>query len=555
MHPTSWSYITQAFGGLALFILGMRTMSEGLQKVTGERLRRLLERWTTNRLAAPLIGSGLSSLLQSASAASVLVVGFVNAGLLSLYQALGVLLGTGIGTTIVIQFIAFSVSGLALPAVALGVAFSFFSRSRRLANVGGFLLGAGLVFFGLSLMEGACLPLGESAVFAMLREQIVPTRLFAVLAGAVLTFVIQSGSAAMGIVIALAAGGALPYDAAIAMVIGEVAGASLIPLIASLGGGGTAKRAVIIYLAINSIAIALALLFFSPFIHAVQALSPALPAAGHPGELHPDIARHLANAHTIFAVASALVFLPFIGFFARSAENWLPVRRSENEARPRFIDTRVIKTPTLALTQAWIELERMGGIAATMYRELVSQFDSYNPKVAASIKEKEMVLDVLNRDMAQFLITLSREPLAPERAVEIPTMLQLVNDFEAIGDQCELIMEYLIRKKQERLHFSSAAMGELQHFASKAGELLFLAERLLKGEEGEDAESVKQEIAALEDELHKSHLKRLRSGKCHIVAGLLFADMISAFSKIAHLSDTIITQQRGLSRVSTRSSH
>jgi phosphate:Na+ symporter len=180
---TSWSYITQALGGLALFILGMRTMSEGLQKVTGERLRRLLERGTGNRLTAPLIGSCLASLLQSGSAASVLVVGFVNAGLLSLYQALGVLLGTGVGTTLVIQFIAFRITELALPAITVGVVLSFFSRSRKLSDLGGLLLGAGLVFFGLSMLEVACLPLSQSAIFAGLHEQLLSVRLTAVLLG------------------------------------------------------------------------------------------------------------------------------------------------------------------------------------------------------------------------------------------------------------------------------------------------------------------------------------------------------------------------------------
>jgi len=564
---TSWTYISEALGGLALFILGMRTMSEGLQKVTGERLRRLLEKGTGNRLTAPLIGSCLASLLQSGSAASVLVVGFVNAGLLSLYQALGVLLGTGIGTTLVIQFIAFRVSTLALPAIAVGVGLSFFSRSRRLADLGGLLLGAGLVFYGLSLLEGACLPMGENAIFAGLHEQLLSVRLMAVLLGALLTFVVQSGGATIGIVIALSAGGVLPYDAAVAMVIGEVAGAALIPLIASLGGSQTAKRAVVIYLAINAVAIVLVLAFFPFFLRAVNYFSPGeLPLL--PGgaqaltlEARPIVARHLANAHTLFTLASALIFLPLIGFFARSAETLLPTRRAESEARPRFIDTRVMKTPTIALAQAWNELARMASIASSMYRELVSQFDAFDPKLAAAIRDKEVVLDVLHRDMSQFLIALSRETLSQERAVEIPSMLQLVNDIELVGDQCEAILNYLVRKKEENLRYSNSAMAELKDLATKVGEALFCAERVLQGEKGAEGEELsalpqlKQEIAVLEEELHQSHLKRLKSGKCTIVAGLLYGDMVAAFSKIANLCFTSINHKKELLHDSPSSSH
>jgi phosphate:Na+ symporter len=558
--PSSWSYISEAFGGLALFILGMRTMSEGLQKVTGERLRRLLEKGTGNRLTAPLIGSCLASLLQSGSAASVLVVGFVNAGLLSLYQALGVLLGTGIGTTLAIQFIAFRVSALALPAITLGVGLSFFSRSRRLADLGGLLLGAGLVFFGLSILESACLPMSENAIFAGLHEQLLSVRLMAVLLGALLTFVVQSGGATIGIVIALSAGGVLPYDAAIAMVIGEVAGAALIPLIASLGGSQTAKRAVVIYLAINAVAIVLVLVFFPFFLRAVNFFSPGeLPqlsrgvsALALSAEARPVVARHLANAHTLFTLASALVFLPLIGFFARSAETLLPTRRAESEARPRFLDARVMKTPTIALAQAWNELSRMVEIAAAMYRELVSQFDAFDPKLAAAIRDKEIVLDVLHRDMSQFLIALSRETLSQERAVEIPSLLQMVNDFELVGDQCDTILNYLLRKKEENLRYSAGAMAELKALAAKVGEALSLAQQVLQGGKGAGAEEglavtqLRNEIAALELELHQSHLKRLKSGNCTVVAGLLYGDMIAAFSKIANLCFASIHHKKEL---------
>ena len=421
--------------------------------------------------------------------------------------------------------------------------------------MGGLLLGVGLVFFGLSILEQACLPLSESALFAGLHDKLLSLPLVAVLLGALLTFLVQSGSAAIGIVIALASGGVLDYDASVAMVLGEVAGAALIPLIASIGGSQAAKRAVILYLAINGVAIALALAFFAPFLRAVSLFSPgdlsSLHQGGAPQALvlatRPYIARHLANAHTIFTVASAVLFLPLIGLLARSAESLLPARRSESEPRPKYIDQRVLKTPTIALAQAWSELGRMGGIACSMHRELVSQFDDFNPKLALAMREKKLVLDVLRRDMSQFLIALSRETLSTERAVEIPIMLQLVNDIASIGDQSETVLTYLLRKKEEHLRFSNSGMDELKRFAAKVGEAIAVCEQVLLEEgEGESIPELKLEIQALQDQLHDSHLQRLKSGKCSIVGGLLYGDMIACFTKIATLSYGIAAQKRGI---------
>jgi len=200
-------------------------------------------------------------------------------------------------------------------------------------------------------------------------------------------------------------------------------------------------------------------------------------------------------------------------------------------------------------------LARMETIASSMYRELVSQFDAFNPKLAGAIREKEVVLDVLHRDMSQFLITLSRGTLSPERAVEIPVMLQMVNDIELIGDQCNSILTYLVRKKEERLRYSGVAMDELKSLAAKVGEAVSLAERALQGEEGEDLTELKLEVATLEDELRQGHLRRLKSGKCSIVAGLLYGDMIASFSKIAHLCYAIIAQKGDISHDPPDSRH
>lgn len=222
-------FLWEVLGGLGLFILGMKSMSEGLQKISGERLRRSLEKITGNRLTAALAGSCLASLLQSSSAASILVIGFVNAGLISLYQALGVLLGTGLGATIAIQFIAFRVSLFALPAIFLGVLLTLFSQKRKLVYLGNLLLGAGLVFLGLQIMEAGFSPISQNDLLKGLQNRYLSWRISAALLGACLTFLIQSSSAATGLVIAMTGSGLMAYETGTAMVVGEVLGTSSSP--------------------------------------------------------------------------------------------------------------------------------------------------------------------------------------------------------------------------------------------------------------------------------------------------------------------------------------
>jgi phosphate:Na+ symporter len=401
MTPMPLSSIWGAVGGLGLFILGMKSMSEGLQKLAGERLRRFLENITGNRFTAALMGSCLASLLQSSSAASILVIGFVNAGLISFYQALAVLLGTGIGSTIVIQFIAFKIFSFALPSIFLGVIFKFFGRKRRLVYIGNLLLGAGLVFLGLQIMENGLTPISQNALIKGLHSHFFSWRISAVLLGAFLTFLIQSSSAATGIVIALASSGLLGFEAGVAVVVGEVLGTSVITIVATINGTLAAKRTALINLVINILAVALALILFPLLLKAIAYLSPGsaeliVPATDRGASsfsqpTRPYIARHLANAHTIFSVFSAILFLPFIGFFARSAAFIMPGKKEnvDIEPRPQYIDHRVINTPPIALLQVRNEVKRMAEIAHSMFNDTVEQFFRYDAKRFSRIKQKE----------------------------------------------------------------------------------------------------------------------------------------------------------------------
>jgi phosphate:Na+ symporter len=561
------SFLWEALGGLGLFILGMKSMSEGLQKIAGERLRRSLEKITGNRLTAALMGSCLASLLQSSSAAAILVVGFVNAGLISLYQALGVLIGTGIGTTLAIQFIAFKISLLALPAIFVGVIFKFFGRKRRWVYAGELLLGAGLVFLGLQTMEAGFAPASQSAVAAVFHSSFFSWRVSAVLCGAVLTFLIQSSSAATGIVIAMAGSGLVGFQTGVAMIIGEVLGTSLIAVIATISGTLAAKRTALIYFCMNVFAVCLALLFFSVFLNIVHLVSPGqaemtVMSGGmtNPAEIiRPNIARHLANAHTIFSFFNVLLFLPFLGFFTRSAAVILPGGEGglDIEPRSKFIDQRIINTPTIAFLQARNEVKRMAEIAASMYVDLMAQFSRFDPKRSLQIRQKEETLDVLQREISAFLVTLSRQSLPKEISVEIPTMLHIINELEHIGDQSEDAAAYLQRKKEDKLYFSMAAMDELKGIAAAVKEMVTLTVGFLENPTEEMAVKVlnlKVQVEHLQEVSKNNHLKRLSSGKCTVIAGLVFGDIIACFARIAQFSVNIVESERDFLYVSTSGS-
>ena len=539
-----YASLWEALGGLGLFILGMKSMSEGLQKLAGERIRRFLERLAGTRLSSAFVGSCLSASLQSSSAAAILIIGFINAGLISLYQALGVMLGTGIGTTLAVQFIAFKISIVSYPLVFVGALFKFFFRRRRWVYAGEILLGAGLVFLGLQIMEVGFSPLTERAIGAGMLGGYYPSHIVAILLGALFSFMLQSGSAAVGIVIALTGSGLVKYDFAFHMVVGEVLGTTLIASIATISGTLTAKRTVLIYLFINIAAISLVLIFPGLFQQLVHVITPGI--TGNAATASPaTVARMLANSHTVFSVLCIVLFLPLLGFFVRSARVILPGRDKGLEFEPRckFIDQRVINTPSLALLQVRNELRRMSEIASTMYDEVVEQFFRFDAKRSLRIKKKEEALDLLQREITDFLVKLSRQPLSAESALTIPSMLTTVNTLEHIGDQAEVIIDCLVKKKENKVIFSSTALAELKNLAVRVGDLVHLGLVSLDDVPQTlvaDARDLKDEVVRLQEVMHANHIQRLSDGNCTIMAGVVYGDIIAAFDKIAEYSFSII---------------
>lgn len=555
------SSLSEALGGLGLFILGMKTMSEGLQRISGERFRFALERITGNRFAAALIGSGLAVLLQSSTTASVIVIGFVNAGLISLYQALGVLLGTGLGATLAVQFIAFQSTIFAYPAILIGVLLRSFGKKRRYLYIGDLLLGAGLVFFGMRLLESGLIPVGQSAVIKGVSTYVFSWRASAVLIGAILTLLIQSNSVATGVIIAMTGSGLVSFGDGIAMIVGESLGIAAFTLFATINGTPDAKRTAYLYLTIAITAIALTLLAFPLFVKAVILVSPdrdtftadIVNTLSSARLMAPTavVARHLANAHTLFNIFNIMLFLPFIGFFTRSSLFTMPgARRANIEPRPQYLDWRVINTPMLALMQARNETRRMGEATRAMFTEAIQLFSRFDTMKVSLVRQQEELLDVLHRDISQFLVQVSRQPLDAERSMEIPLMIQMVNNLEHMGDGIMAVLTYLIQKKESHIHFSNEAMEELKRLTDLTASIVALA---ISDDEGGDetdlvpmARKVKDEISLQEELMHRNHVQRMRGGLCTVDAGLLYGDIIVAFVKITDHAYAIVKSRREL---------
>ncbi len=553
------SSLSEALGGLGLFILGMKTMSEGLQRISGERFRFALERITGNRFAAALIGSGLAVLLQSSTTASVIVIGFVNAGLISLYQALGVLLGTGLGATLAVQFIAFQSTIFAFPAILAGVLLRSFSKKRRNLYIGDLLLGAGLVFFGMRLLENGLIPIGQSAVIQGVSTHVFSWRGSSVLIGAILTLLIQSNSVATGVIIAMTGSGLVNFGDGIAMIVGESLGIAAFTLFATINGTPAAKRTAYLYVTISLLAVVLTLLAFPLFVKAVVLVSPdrdtitadLVNTLSSARLMAPNslVARHLANAHTLFNIFSIILFLPLIGFFTRSSLFTLPgARKGDIEPRPHFLDWRVINTPMLALMQARNETRRMGETALAMFHETMQLFNRFDTTKVSLVRQQEEQLDVLHRDISQFLVQVSRQPLDAERSMEIPLLIQTVNNLEHMGDGIMAVLTYLTNKKESHILFSNEAMDELKRLSDATVAIVTLA-IAEEGDEGDllpTARQLKDEVSLLEELMHRNHVLRMRGGFCSVDAGLLYGDIIVAFTKITDHAYAIIKSRREL---------
>lgn len=544
---TSQPLIFGLVGGLGLFLYGMKIMSEGLQKIAGDRLRRILGALTDNRLIGMLIGMAVTAMIQSSTATTVMVIGFVNAGLMSLVQAIGVVIGANIGTTVTAQLIAFNVAKYALPATAVGIALKLFVKRPRWNQVGEVVLGLGLVFLGLALMKGAFDPLRGNQEFQHLFLAVGSNPLLGVLVGAAVTMLVQSSSATIGLTIVMATTGLLSFEASLALILGENIGTTVTANLAAFGANLAARRTALAHFLFNTIGVACMLLLFPVFTMLVEVITPGDPdfitQTGEQLEVFggaigdkPFIARHIANAHTLFNVINALMFIPLVGHLARLAAALLPGRDDQQTVRPGgYLDARVLNTPPIALSQARSETLHMVRAAGENLQETLSLLRDNNPARIAAINNKEEHVDRLQREITDFLVALSQQAITEETSLEVVELMHVVNDLERIGDHCVHLSRLVQRKIDQRISFSEAARREIDEMSELTR--AFFATTAAAIESGESlaldaAKEMEDAIDRREEALRNNHISRLNTGECTVVSGLLYIDILHNLEKI-----------------------
>jgi phosphate:Na+ symporter len=442
---------TSLLGGLALFLFGMDQMADGLKAVAGERMKIILARLTTNRFMGAATGAFVTAIIQSSSVTTVLVVGFITAGLMSMSQSIGVIMGANIGTTITAQIIAFKVTRAALFMVAAGFGMLFFSRQEKIRQYGGILMGLGLVFFGMSVMSEAMEPLRSYPPFLDLMAH-MDNPLVAILVAAAFTGLVQSSSATTGIVIVMATQGFITLQAGIALAFGANIGTCITALLASIGKPREALRAAIVHVLFNVFGVLLWYRFIPQLVEFVTWLSPAYPQLSGAARLAAETPRQIANAHSTFNVANTLIFIGFAGQFARLVEWLIPDRPLAEQLviRAKYLDSELLDTPSLALERVRMEIGHAGSRVNEMLERIMPAIlsgDRMSLKAVARIDDE---VDILYGHIVTYLGRISQKALTEEQTHELVHLMDAVNNLENIGDIVETDLAYLGNQRIEQ---------------------------------------------------------------------------------------------------------
>ncbi len=517
-------------GGLGLFLYGMTIMGDGLQKSAGDKMKRIIEVLTNNRIMAVVVGALVTMIIQSSSATTVMVVGFVNAGIMTLTQAAGVIMGANIGTTVTAQIASLNLDAIAPIAVGIGVGIWLFTKNKRIKSMAEVLLGFGILFIGMNLMKNAVGPLNEYSGF---RELLLAfgsgtfiDSLMGIFTGFLITAIIQSSSATTGVLIALASGGLLPIEAAMPIVFGTNIGTCVTAMISSIGANRTAKRAAFIHLIFNVIGTILFMIFFKNLtVYLVKMLSPN------------DAARQLANAHTLFNLLNTIILLPFANFLVILSTKVIKIKEYE-KTEPieiKYLDERMLETPSIAIVQVLKEIWNMGHSTLESYRTAMNAFFEQNEKLVQETFRIEQVINDMEREIAEYLVKLSNTPLSAKQHELVDQLFNTINDIERVGDHAENLAELVMYSIENRLVFSDIAVEELRTMHERVMKSYSQAIEALKTGDINMARRVIEregEIDHIEKSLRASHITRLNKQLCSPSSGVIFLDMISNLERI-----------------------
>ncbi len=534
-------------GGLGIFLFGMKVMSEGLQKIAGKSLRRILGLLTKTTLSSVAVGAGLTAIVQSSSVSTVMLIGFVQAGLVSLKQSIGVILGANIGTTLTGQIIAFKIHKYALPLIGLGVALNFFAPKQKMRYIGQSILGFGFIFFGLAVMTSVFGPLKQSPEFRQLFVTFSSNPLLAVLTGTILTMVVQSSSATVGITMVLAGTGLLDFMTAFAVILGDNIGTTITAQLAALNANITAKRTAWAHTLFNLVGAGYMLLFLNLriggkpiFLYFINLITPGNVWVGQ------NIERHVANSHSLFNIINCLIFIPLTGVLAFLVTKLVKGEVEVIEHETKYLDRRMLITPEIAIGQAKKEIVRMTKYAEQQFKLAVDSIFVVKPRdreeIFEKIKRREEVVNHLEKEIASFIINIDQQSITEEQSRTTAGYLHLIHDVERIGDIAENIMDLVILQQEENTKFSSVAIEEIKLLSKYVYEALSLSIKSFdKWDKDVAYQALKSEgkVDAVEQEYRDNHIRRLGKGNCDPSAGIIFLDILSNLERAGDHAENI----------------
>lgn len=533
----SLDVIFSLLGGLGLFIYGMKQMSEGLQKAAGNRLKHLLGLLTTNRFAGIGVGAMVTAIIQSSSATTVMVVGFVNAGLMTLVQSIGVTMGANIGTTITAQLIAFKLSNYALHAIAIGAAFYLFSKKQRTKQIGQIILGFGVLFLGMTIMKDTMRPLRDSKYFIDLMETFGHSPILGLILGTIMTVTLQSSSASIGILMSLLSVGVINYWSAVPILLGDNIGTTITAMISSIGASKTAKRAAAAHFTFNVIGSGLivALFYIIPnFADVIHDL--VINITGFFGDI-PSSERLLANTHTLFNITNTLVWIPFVGLMAKMVTRLIPGDDDTIKRGLRYLDERMLETPSVVMEQVNNEVVRMHEIARDMVYESSESFMSDDEELANAVITKEEIVNEIEEELIEFLTDIPQASLSIEDIKRLDAYFSIVDAIESVADDAYDMAQLTQHKIDKKIKFSGDAGQTLSEVIERTKGLINKSIEIVATENMDilpDLLEGEEDLDNLQIKYRNGHMKRLNDGTCSPNAGIIYLEVLE---DMEHISD------------------
>jgi phosphate:Na+ symporter len=521
--PLSYKDIGILLGGLSLFLYGILEMSSGLEKAAGSRLRSIFEKISASPWRGLVLGTIITSIIQSSSAMTVLVVGFVNAGLLSLEGSLGIIFGANIGTTITAQIVAFKLTVIAPYFLIVGFLLLFAGKRRYIKYIGEAMFGFGLIFLGLNLMDSSLVLLKEWDGFSKVMVSMSRYPILGILTGAAITGIIQSSSVTTSAVVALASKGLISLQSAIPLILGANIGTCVTALLASINTNLSAKRTAVAHLFFNVIGVVLIFPLLTPFTNLVS--HSAI-----------DVGRQVANAHTLFNVIWAFIWIWFTKQYASFIRKVVPGEERIYQRKPFFLNPLLLNTPSAALESAIKELIRMTDIVKDMYNLVFDSLEKNSLDAYKDILTMEDITDELKASLIKFLTKLSSTPLSEGEAKELNTILRTVDDVERMADHLTNIIEKIEVKISDNIEFTEYAKGDLKELKKLIFTNMEESFEMIKESDVSNLTSIEKREDKIDQKVKESknsHIERMKQGICLPVAGLVYTDILTDLERIS----------------------